>query len=284
MHERIEGGAQAHHAVDLVGVEHVGEILELLDADAVLAGDRAAHLDAQPQDAAGQGLGAFERARFAAIKEDQRMQIAVAGVEDVGARAGRLSRAISPMRRRASPSRRRGTTPSCTMKSGERRPTALKALLRPFQMARRSSASRAGRISTGLLPAMMASRRHAVGGDGFARAFEFDDEDGFAAGRILGVDGGDGGLQGQRVHDLDRAGQQAAGDDGGDGVAGLFERAVAGQHGVEALGLGQQLQGDLQRDAEEAFAAVEQAAPVRADVLAAGAAPLDDLAGGRARP
>ena len=93
------------------------------------------------------------------------------------------------------------------------------------------------------------------------------------------MDSRDGSFQGQRIHDLNRAGQQAAGDDGGDGVPGLFERAIAGEDGVEALGPGQQLQGDLQRDAEETFVAIEQAAPVRADVLAARAAPFDDLAG-----
>ena len=177
-----------------------------------------------------------QSARLAAIKQDQRMQVAVAGVEDVGDNASRPRAAIWPICRRASPSRRRGTTPSWTMKSGDRRPTALKALLRPFQMASRSSASRAGRISTGPLAADDLIQAHAVHGDGFARAFEFDDEDGFAAGRVLGVDSRNCGFQGQRVHDLNRAGQQAAGDDGGDGVAGLFQCAIAGEDGVKAFG------------------------------------------------
>src|ERR1039458_4284712 len=65
--QRVERGAQAHHAVDLVRVEHHGQIVELLDADAVLAGDGAAHLNAQLQDAASQGFGPLKGARLTAI-------------------------------------------------------------------------------------------------------------------------------------------------------------------------------------------------------------------------
>jgi len=50
-----------------------------------------------------------------------------------------ISRDHALIFRSASPSRRRGTTPSCTMKSGDKRPTALNALFRPFQIAIRSA-------------------------------------------------------------------------------------------------------------------------------------------------
>jgi hypothetical protein len=56
----------------------------LLDADAVLAGQHAADLDAQPQDIGAELLGLLQFARLVGIVEDQRMQVAVAGVEDVG--------------------------------------------------------------------------------------------------------------------------------------------------------------------------------------------------------
>ena len=142
------------------------------------------------------------------------------------------------MRRRASPSLRRGTTPSCTMKSGESRPTALNALLRPFQMASALLGVAGGAHFDGLAGGDDGIQPPAVGGHGFARALQFDDQDGLAAGRILGVDRGYSGLQRQGIHDLKSAGQQAAGDDRGDGVARLFERAIAGQDGVEAFSLG----------------------------------------------
>ena len=50
----------------------------------MLAGDRSAERDAQPEDLGGQRLGAIVRAGLASVEEDQRMQVAVAGVEDVG--------------------------------------------------------------------------------------------------------------------------------------------------------------------------------------------------------
>jgi hypothetical protein len=94
------------------------------------------------------------------------------------------------------------------------------------------------------------------------------------------VDGGAGGLEGERVHDFDRAGEQAAGDDGRDGVTGLLEGAVAGEDGMKHLGARQELHGDFKGDAEKAFIAGEQAAPVGAELLAGSGAEFDDLAGG----
>ena len=99
------------------------------------------------------------------------------------------------------------------------------------------------------------------------------------SGRILRMHRGDRGFERERVHDLHRAGQQAARDHRGHGIAGLFQRAIAGEHGVKALRPRQQLQRDFQRDAEQPFVAGEKPAPVRSDRFAARAAPLDDLAG-----
>ena len=87
------------------GAEHVRQILALLHADAVLAGDRAAHLDAHAQDSAGERLGALQRARLAAIVKDERMQVAVARMKHVGAADARLAR---PSRRCAAAPRRVG--------------------------------------------------------------------------------------------------------------------------------------------------------------------------------
>ena len=94
------------------------------------------------------------------------------------------------------------------------------------------------------------------------------------------MDGGDGGFERERVHDFDRARQQPAGDDGGDSIARLLERAVAGEDGVETLRARQELDGDFEGDAEKPLVAVEESAPVGADVFTARAAPLHDLAGG----
>src|SRR5262249_6276282 len=55
-------------------------------------------------------------------------------------------------------------------------------------------------------------------GDG---AVELDEEQA-AAHRVVGVDGGFGGLNGERVHHFDRSGENAGGDDAADGSAGLI--------------------------------------------------------------
>ena len=56
----------------------------LLDADAVLAGQAAADLDAQLQDVGAEVLRLVEAVGIVGVEHDQRMQVAVAGVEDVG--------------------------------------------------------------------------------------------------------------------------------------------------------------------------------------------------------
>jgi hypothetical protein len=47
------------------------------------------------------------------------------------------------------------------------------------------------------------------------------------------------GLNGERLHDLDGAGQKRTRDYRRDGVAGLLKRAVSGEHGVVTLRFGQ---------------------------------------------
>ena len=67
----------------------------LLDADAVLAGQAAADLDAELQDVGAGRLGLRQLRRVVGVEEDQRMEVAVAGMEDVGdlrARSRRRSR------------------------------------------------------------------------------------------------------------------------------------------------------------------------------------------------
>ena len=63
----------------------------LVGADAVLAGDRAAGVDAGLEDLLGEQLRALRLARDARVVEHERMEVAVAGVEDVAdAQAGSL--------------------------------------------------------------------------------------------------------------------------------------------------------------------------------------------------
>ena len=82
-------GSNAHRSSCMVSrssaVNMRGMCLALSDAHPVLAGDRAAVRDAQVEDRAGHLLGrARPRPRHRVVEEHQRVQVAVAGVEDVG--------------------------------------------------------------------------------------------------------------------------------------------------------------------------------------------------------
>jgi hypothetical protein len=280
--QRIEGGAQPRHAVHLVRVIHGGKVFELLDANAVLAGDRAAHLDAQLENAAGQRLGAREGSRLAAIKQDEWMEIAIAGVKDVcDAQPGLVRHFANTAEGLTELAARHHAVlhDEVGRKPAHGAESALAAL--PDSQAFFGVTGRAR--FHGFAGGDDGIQSATVRGDSLARALQLNNQDGLAAGRVFGVDGGDGGFQGERIHDLDCARQQPAGNHGGDGITGLLERAVAGQDGVEAFGLWEQLQRDLQRDAEETLAPAVKPTPVGADDLPAGAAPLDDFAGGQHR-
>ena len=173
---------------------------------------------------AAQRLGAIVRAGDAAVEQDQRVQVAVAGVEDVGDADAVLAADSASMPTSASPSRLRGTTPSWTMKSGLRRPTAENAHLRPFHIAsalggvlRDADVVGAGGADQRL---ELDELRVDVGG----LAFELDEQHRRGVERIAGVDRGLGRLDRQVVHDLHRAGQQPGADDARHGVAGGLER------------------------------------------------------------
>jgi hypothetical protein len=81
-------GSKAHLSALLLGeiglAEHRRHQVALFDADAMFAGQHAADLDAEAQDVGAEGLRLLQLARIVGIIQNQRMQIAVAGVEDVG--------------------------------------------------------------------------------------------------------------------------------------------------------------------------------------------------------
>ena len=80
----VEGAAHQLHGVQVLVGEHARHVLRLVHADAVLAGDRAAVLDAEVEDGAADALGRLAGTLDLVVEEHQRVQVAVAGVEDVG--------------------------------------------------------------------------------------------------------------------------------------------------------------------------------------------------------
>src|SRR6185312_6620960 len=95
---RVEGTFEALLMVEIDLVEHRWHQVALLDADAVLAGEHAAHLDAEAQDVRAEGFGALELAGIVGVVEDERVEIAVAGMEDIGNAQPMLLRQLAHMR------------------------------------------------------------------------------------------------------------------------------------------------------------------------------------------
>jgi hypothetical protein len=81
---RIDGRPQAMHEFCIGLAIHFAKERFLFESHTMLAGDRAAQADAQPDDFPCQFLSMVERSFLAAIKHDEGMQIAVTGVKDIG--------------------------------------------------------------------------------------------------------------------------------------------------------------------------------------------------------
>src|SRR5216683_1739217 len=79
----IEGAFHAHLLVEIDLGELLAHQVALLDADAVLAGQHAADAHAEPEDIGAEFLGAAELARIVGVEQDQRVEVAVAGMEDI---------------------------------------------------------------------------------------------------------------------------------------------------------------------------------------------------------
>ena len=204
--------------------EHLRHQIALFDADAMLAGEHAADLDAEPQDIGAEGLRLVQLARPVGIVEDQRMEIAVAGVEHIGdpqpVARGELAHA--------------GQHP--------RQLLAGNGAVHAVVIRRDAADRREGRLAAGpeeqplLLRLRHAADRRPVGGgnrhhpvdqviDLLAAAVELDDQQRLAVERIAGMDERLGGLDRRSVHHLHAAGNDAGGDDLGHAASALLPRS-----------------------------------------------------------
>src|ERR1700720_4229681 len=71
----VEGAFEAQLLIEIDLVEHDRHEVALLDADAVLAGEDAADLDAEPQYVRPERLGALELAGLVGVVKDERVKI-----------------------------------------------------------------------------------------------------------------------------------------------------------------------------------------------------------------
>ena len=81
---RIKGTFQPLLLFQIILGELDGHQIALFDPDTMFTGQHTAHLDTASQDIRAEFLGPFQLAGLVGIEQDQRMQIAVTGMEHVG--------------------------------------------------------------------------------------------------------------------------------------------------------------------------------------------------------
>ena len=264
------------HHVEVVVGEHARHVVPLVRADAVLTGDRAAGLDAVGEDLAGDFLGQRRLPRNPLVVADQRVQVAVAGVEDVAdrqtrslaerARSGRALRAASCAARR-----RPARSSSATRGPSRRTPPCV-----PSRCAR--AARRLGHLDGRRAGAAADLLDH---GEQLAhfrrRSIELDDQDRVGR-RKVRMHGRFSGANRQRVHHLDRGRNDAGADDLRHRRARLADAVERGQQRLHALGLAQDPDDHLRHDGQRAFAADDQAEQIGPGRIGQRAADLHELA------
>ncbi len=258
---RVERAPDQLHGVQVIGVEHLRHVAGLVDADAVLAGDRAAVVQAGVQDRAGQFLGRGRLGGRGVVVEHQRVQVPVAGVEHVGhpdarlrgqrgdlgqdgAQRGPRHHPVLDDERRADPAHR-----------GERGLAARPDDRALGRVVGRPDLGRACRLA-------QRTHRGEFGIHLRGRPVQLDDQHGPRPGRVVAAHRRLGRLDGQRVHHLDGGGHDAGRDDVGYRAAALAGGGVRGQQRMHHLGQRHQLDHDLGHDAERAFRAGERAKQV----------------------
>ena len=125
---RIEGALDVVLHLQILRPELVGHQIPLLQADPVLTGQHAPGIDAQTQDIGAKCFGAVQLPWPVGVIEDQRVQVAVAGMEHVG------DPQLVVIRK-----------PPDRLQHADQR-AARNAALRPSQNARRSASSRDARL------------------------------------------------------------------------------------------------------------------------------------------
>jgi len=277
---------------DTVGVEGVLEsvklgefffrelhahLIDLLDADAVFAGDGATDRDAEFKNFSAQFLGTFQVAGFVGVVKNQRVQVAVAGVEHVRHRQAVLARQpVNAGQHLGDVPARNGAVHAVVV--GREAPDGGKSRLAagPHPEAFGFILGRAH--FGGALPEQQFAHPRDALRDLLVGAVEFAQQDGRGLDRIADLDVVLGRADGGVVHYFKSGGGTAAGNDGGDGVAGLLNVVEGREHDLRALGVRQELDGDLDNDAEHAFGTGHQREQIVARRVERLAAERNDLA------
>ena len=273
----VEGALDPLLLLQVVLGEHGVHQVALLDADAVLAGEHPADLDAHAQDIGAHLFHLLQFPRLVGVVQDQRVQVAVPGVEYVGdAEAVLLGQGADALEHMGQLVARDG---------------AVHAVI----VRRDAPHRREGRLAAG--PEFQAFLFVAADADVDGAAFPGDgldprdqvlhfglgpvqlhDQQRLHVPGVAGVDEVLGGVDGGSVHHLHAAGNDAGADDGGDAIARRLVGGEPDEEGARAFGLLQDAHGDLGDDAQKPFRAGHQPEKVVGLAVQVLAAEADDLA------
>src|SRR5215210_714633 len=242
---RIEGASEELHGLHILVGEHLGHVLLLVHADAVLARQGAAVIQAREDYIPGQALGLLGLAGVVVVVEDQRVEVAVASVEDVrDAHTVLLAELADPLEY-VPEFRARDDRVLHVVVVGDpahRRERGLSTLPkeRPFGVVLGYPDLGGLGLLTDLYDLIELVR------DLRLRPVELDDEDRGGL-REARVDRGLDRLDAQGVHHLYRGRHDAAPDDPRDGIPGLLRVLEGREQGPDRLRRAQEAQGDLGR-------------------------------------
>ena len=272
----VEGGFEGALLVELLGGELDGHEVALLDANAVFAGEAATDLDAELQDVGAEVFGAVEAVGVVGVEHDQRVEVAVAGVEDVGDTEGVLGAELGDAFEDEGELRRWDGAVHAEVVGADAADGAegsLAAFPDGQGLFRRFGDLQADGVEAFADGLDAVEKIILFGG----AAFDLDDQHGFGIQRVAGVGEGLAGVDAGFVHEFEGDRNDAGGDDGVDGRTRDFGAVEGGEHGAGAFGAAEDADGDLGDQAELAFGAGDEAEPVVAGGVEVGAADGDDL-------
>ena len=240
-----------------IGAELYAHLVDLLDAHAVFAGDGAADLDAQFQDRRAVGFGPFVLVAFVRVEHDQRMQVAVAGMEYVGALQVELFRqfvdALEYVRQLFL---RDGAVHAVVIRHdashGGKCRLAPGPELEPLGFIAGSTD-----LGSACFRHDFPDTRDLVG-DFFRGSVGFAQQDGRRVERIAGMHELLDGCGGFLVHHLQSGGDDARADYVCDSPTGLDDVVERGEDDLGLFGFGQELDRDFSHHAEHAFRTRDQ--------------------------
>src|SRR5882757_4079407 len=249
---RVEGAFQSLLLVEIDLAEHFRHQVALLDADAMFAGKNAAEFDTDPQDIGAEGFGPFDLTGLVGIIQDQRMQIAVAGMKHVGDAEIVLSREVADSRQGL---RQFAARDSAVHAEIIRRdpPDGRKCRLAagPEQIALNF---RSGNLESGRAAALrdrLDAADQLIHFD--AGTIEFDDQKRLDVERVAGMNEGFGSVDRRFVHHLHAAWNDPGADDPRHALPGRLDLREANHQRPRGFRLPQYPHRDLGNDAEQAF-------------------------------